>query len=93
MRERTTRAPAQETSSATLFQRVASWILVSALALTIIGFIAALLHAAFGSTNPFFGSMPFAVAFILPLICLPLAVVSLVSIVVAGARQKSQQRR
>lgn len=84
---------AAERPGATLFQRIASWLLVVMLALTIIGFIATLLFTAYGKTNAFFGSAPFEYAFSMPLICLPIAIVALIAIVLSSARQKSQQRR
>ncbi|WP_293697128.1 hypothetical protein [uncultured Agrococcus sp.] len=80
-------------SGATRFQQVASWLLIVFIVLTVLGFVGALLYSAYHQTNEFFSSSLWQIAYVLPLVCLPLAAVTLVAIVVSAARQKSLQRR
>lgn len=80
-------------SGTTRFQQVASWLLIVFIVLTLLGFVGALLYSANHQTNEFFSSSLWQIAYVLPLVCLPLAAVTLVAIVVSAARQKSLQRR
>lgn len=80
-------------SGASRFQRIASWVLIALIVLTVLGFVGALLYSAFHETNAFFASSFWQVAYALPLVCLPLAAATLIAIVVSAARQKSLQRR
>lgn len=76
-----------------LFQSVLSWVLIAAVALTVIGFAMTLLYTAFKDDNAFFGSFAFEYSAALPFICLPIAAIALVLVVISSARQKSLQRR
>lgn len=81
------------TTDTTNFQRIASWVLIVLIVLTVLGFVGALLYSGFHETNAFFASSFWQIAYILPLVCLPLAAITLISIVVSAVRQKSRQRR
>ena len=84
---------ATQGSVATRIQRVASWMLITLIVLTVLGFIGALLYSAYHQTNAFFASPLWQIAYVLPLVCLPLAAATLIAIVISAARQKSRQRR
>ena len=89
-RERTTEAPARSRREAV--ERVLAVLVVVFGAIAVLGFAGTLLHVAFRDSVPFFAALAWQFSFWLPLISLPLAVVSLVTLVVVSAAGRARGR-
>ncbi len=89
---RTRPAQARPRSRREGVERALAALVVSFGGIAVLGFAATLLHIAFRDGNPFFAGVAWQYAFWLPLVSLPLAVVTLVTLVLVSASGKARGR-
>ena len=91
-RAKTTAQPAAERSGRDALERALAVAVVVFATIAVLGFAGAMLHVALRDSVPLFAGVAWQYAYWLPLLSLPLAIVSLVVLVVVSGAGKARRR-